>query len=110
MIPSRVKISVLKCVDPSIIFNGDIPIRPGTGKPYTKCPQFREGQEFIVNIDDRRPEGFCWWAWRDIYKDILVLAYGGNFDEGWIEKGTQITGCTDGVRPVSFKLERLDGH
>jgi len=108
MTPSRVKISVLKCVDPSIIFNGDIPIRPGTGRPYTKCLQFREGQEFIVNVDDRRPDGFCWWAWRDIYKDILVLAYGGNFDEGWIEKGTQITGCTDGVRPVSFKLERLD--
>ncbi len=108
MTTSKVKITVLKCVDPSVIFHDDVPIRPGTGRPYTVCPRFKEGQEFIVSVDDRRPDGFCWWAWRDIYKDMLVLAHGGNFDESWVEKGTQFTGCTDGVRPVSFRLERIE--
>jgi uncharacterized repeat protein (TIGR04076 family) len=105
---SKVRITVLKCVDPSVIFDGVVPIRPGTGEEYSVCPRFKEGQVFIVGVDDRRPEGFCWWAWRDIYRDMFVLAFGGNFDEGWIEMGTQVSGCTDGIRPVSFKLERLN--
>jgi uncharacterized repeat protein (TIGR04076 family) len=53
------------------------------------------------------PEGFCNWAWRDVYKDVAVLAYGGNFYP-WVEKGTAITCCTDGIRPVSFIMERLE--
>jgi len=108
MSPFSVKITVQKCIDPTIVFNNNIPIRPGTGKPYTKCPVFKEGQEFIVSVDDKRPDGFCWWAWKDLRRDILVLAMGGNFYPGdWIEEGRQYSCCTDGVRPVSFKLERL---
>ena len=52
------------------------------------------------------PEGFCGWAWRDVYKNVSVLAFGGDFP--WMEKGVAITCCTDGVRPVSFHMERLD--
>ncbi len=29
---SKVKITVLKCVDPSVIFDGDVTIRAGTGE------------------------------------------------------------------------------
>lgn len=33
----RVKITVLKRIDPSVIFNGDVPNRPGTDEKYTIC-------------------------------------------------------------------------
>ena len=36
-----------------------------------------------------------------------VLRQGGNYDP-WVEEGVAITCCTDGIRPVSFKLERID--
>ncbi|MHA1187160.1 MAG: TIGR04076 family protein [Candidatus Heimdallarchaeota archaeon] len=52
------------------------------------------------------PEGFCMWAWRDLYKDLSVLFFGGNF---WRkEKGTIHSSCTDGRKPVVFKLERIE--
>jgi uncharacterized repeat protein (TIGR04076 family) len=53
------------------------------------------------------PDGFCGWAWRDLYKDLSVMVMGGNFDP-WVEKGLIYTSCSDGIRPVSFKLERLE--
>jgi len=53
-----------------------------------------------------KPEKFCGWAWRDIYKDVSVLAFGGDFD--WTKPGVAITCCTDGNRPVVFKLERME--
>ena len=103
---SKVKITVLKKIDPSIIFNGNIPNIPGTDKKYQICQAFNEGQEFIVEMNGQRPEGFCVWAWNDIFKDMSILHFGGNFP--WSEEGKNITCCTDGIRPVSFKLERLN--
>ena len=52
------------------------------------------------------PDGFCSWAWRDLYKDLAVLRQGAFFD-GWVKPPYMYTSCTDGVRPVSFKLETL---
>jgi uncharacterized repeat protein (TIGR04076 family) len=103
---SRVKITVLKRVDPSVIFDGDVPNVPGTDRKFEVCNAFRDDQEFIVEADGNQPEGFCGWAWRDVYKDLSVLQFGG--DVPWTEEGTMITCCTDGIRPVSFKLERLE--
>ncbi len=40
-------------------------------------------------------------------KSTFYRARGGDFDP-WVEKGMQMTCCTDGIRPVSFKLERLE--
>ena len=107
MARKRVKIKVLKRVDPSVIFDGDVPNRPGTDEKYTICKSYQDDSEFIVESNGRMPEGFCSWAWRDIYKDVAVLAFGGDFYP-WVEKGMQITCCTDGIRPVSFVLERLE--
>ena len=103
----KVKITVMKRVDPSVIFNSDIPNLPDSDRKYTKCSAFEEGQEFIAETNGRQPEGFCSWAWRDVYKDVAVLGHGGDFYP-WVEKGKAITCCTDGIRPVSFKLERLE--
>ena len=71
-----------------------------------ECEVFKEGQEFIVeNLG--MPEGFCSWAWADIQRDVTVLALGGDFP--WIkQKGVGISCCTDGLRPVIFKLERIE--
>ena len=106
MIRSKVKVTVLKKVAPSIIFDGDVPNIPGTDRKFEICKAFEEGQEFIVEINGNRPEGFCVWAWNDLFKDISILHFGGNFP--WAKEGSTITCCTDGIRPVSFKLERIN--
>ena len=103
---SRVRITVLKRVEPEYIFDGEVPLSP-TGEKYTVCTAFEDGQEFILEKDNKRPEGFCPWAFHDIFKDAHILMFGGNFTP-WTPEGTQITCCSDGIRPVSFKLERMD--
>ncbi|MFX1253633.1 MAG: TIGR04076 family protein [Promethearchaeota archaeon] len=73
------------------------------------CEAFEEGQEFI--FENLKPEKFCSWAWNDIYKVVLTLMQGGNFGSTWKwmkEDNTMIACCTDGIRPVIFKIERID--
>jgi uncharacterized repeat protein (TIGR04076 family) len=70
------------------------------------------GQGFghIFNTASLMPEDFCAccaWAWADIRKDILTVAYGGDMP-GMRQRGTVITGCTDWLRPVIFKVERME--
>jgi len=77
----------------------------------TSCPLFEEGQEFIAGFE--KPGGFCDWAWTDIHKVVTVLLTGGNFSrdifEGWMKDDkTMIACCTDAIRPVVFKIERVD--
>ncbi len=69
------------------------------------CPHFTEGQEFIV--DDHPGQDFCDAAWNDIYKAYLTLISGGSFRPWMKEDNTFIACCSDGVRPVFFKLERI---
>jgi len=102
----KVKITVLKRVSPEYIFDGKVPTSP-SGKKYNICTAFKEGEEFIVDTQVRCPEGFCAYAWKDIYSDLRVLSLGGDH-EPWVEKPKMISCCTDGIRPVSFILERLD--
>ena len=76
-----------------------------------KCPAFSEGNEFIAGFE--KPEGFCDWAWNDIHKFIAVLLSGGNFSKGycneWMKDDkTMLACCTDAVRPVTFKIERIE--
>jgi uncharacterized repeat protein (TIGR04076 family) len=106
MARAKVKITVLKRVDPSIIFDDNIPKNPATDKKFGICTAFKEGQEFILDEKGTKPEGFCIWAWNDLFKDISILHFGGNFP--WMKEGEMITCCTDGIRPVSFKLERIN--
>ncbi len=101
---SKVKITVLKRVPPSAIFD-QVPTIPGTDRKFEACNAFKEGQEFVVEMNGNRPDGFCVWAWNDLFKDMSILHFGGNFP--WADEGTMITCCTDGIRPVSFKLERI---
>ena len=69
------------------------------------CGLFEDGQEFIQE-DWRPPEGFCPWAWADIHKEIILVRRGG--DQGERLKGMAIACCTDGFKPVVFKIERIE--
>ena len=103
---TKVKITVIKKFSPIDVFGHEVYSTSGT--KIVKCGAFEEGQEFIVEHIEKMPEGFCGWAWRDIYKDLSVLNFGGNFWPNWMNPGEMFTCCTDGVRPVTFKLERLE--
>ena len=95
-----IKITVLRKVK-----TGDILKEYGASAVTAECPAVKEGATY-VSTAGRIPDGFCGWAWADIQRDIAVLAFGGDFP--WIkEKGTMISCCTDGLRPVIFKLERV---
>jgi len=70
--------------------------RNGQGAP---CPKFKDGQEFTITSQWALPPGFCEWAWGDIRTYIHdVFATGA----------TTVGCCTDGFRPVFFKIERID--
>ncbi len=84
-----------------------------------KCEAFEDGQEFITESPTAKPESFpCSFAWYDIHKVLLTLMQGGNFANyvgktgkiwKWMKTdNSYITCCTDGIRPVIFKLEVLD--
>ena len=96
-----VKITVLKKIRTDEVFE-----KYASEIAESVCPSVKEGVEYVsknMNI----PEGFCGWAWADIQRDVAHLSLGGDFP--WIkEKGEMVSCCTDGLRPVIFKLERVD--
>ena len=96
--PPGVKITVLRRD-----FHADL-VKEFCEAEMAPCNRFEEGQTFISE-GVHMPEGFCSWAWCDIQKYVMTLARGGDF--GSIKPGAFITCCTDGFRPVTFKLERL---
>jgi len=52
------------------------------------------------------PKSFCDWAWADVQRDVVAMLMGGN--ALWIvPQGAIVTWCTDGLRPVVFKVERI---
>ncbi len=98
--------------------------RPGV------CPVYHAGDEFIFTQADfwtmgigtlvktvgdpeqtaggpHRPH--CSEAWDAIARYIYAGLQGGSIMRGWMQReNTMITCCSDGTRPVIFKLERLD--
>jgi uncharacterized repeat protein (TIGR04076 family) len=74
----------------------------------SKCNHvYEEGQEFILEDFPLKPEGFCDWAWADIHREVVAIMFTANYP--WIaQPGTAITCCTDGLRPVIFKVELIE--
>jgi len=100
---NNVKITVLRRFSPSEVFDKS-PVTPTN--PLEACELFRDGQEFIVGEDGEMPTGFCTSAWHTIFSNVRTLAFGGNLP--WFkEKGVAVSCCSDGLRPVVFKLERM---
>lgn len=100
---TKLKIKVLKRLAPEEIFD-EMPV---ARKDWmVPCPIYEDGQEYIIDKIEM-PEGFCGSAWQTIYPNVRTLYHGGSppyFDE----KGVAITCCADGIRPVIFKVERIE--
>ena len=105
----HVRITVLKKIDPGIVFSGSVPTRPDNGKPYTICDAVEEEDVYVVGRDREMPQGFCPSAWKSIASSLSVIQWGGDYYPN-LPRGTAITCCSDGIRPVCFKLERLENQ
>lgn len=70
---------------------------------WAPCQLFDDGAEFITSerAPWEMPDGFCHWAWGDISKLVYGMARGG--------QDVFVACCTDGYRPVVFKLEKMTG-
>ena len=75
---------------------------------FGPCTHWTLGQEFVIETWPNKPTDFpCDWAWSDIQRDVAMVMFGGN--PPWMaEKGTALTCCSDGLRPVSFLVERIE--
>jgi len=98
---SDVRITVIAKLKPGEVFDE---LAASNFNPV--CDGVKLGESF-VSRNLQMPEGFCSWAWADIQRDVAHLALGGNFR--WISKpGSMVSCCTDGLRPVVFRLERIE--
>jgi len=102
---ARCKITVLKrCFNKDYV---DEYVEAARREGLGPCEVFREGQEFVTDVISGMPQGFCSWAWDDLYKSLIGFFAGGDFGM-WYERKDVIIGCcTDGTRPVIFKIEKL---
>jgi uncharacterized repeat protein (TIGR04076 family) len=62
------------------------------------CSRHDLGQSFVTESRWDPPAGFCAWAWGDI-RPVVMAVHGG-------ETAAMVACCTDGLRPVYFKIER----
>ncbi len=104
----QVRITVVKKLNAKEILDEELQkLSPEVVANEPECPLFRIGDTFTVEGPGEIPTGFpCAWAFRDIYKEIVHLGYGGRFP--WVpERDAILACCTDGLRPVLFKLEGI---
>ena len=74
------------------------------------CPCFQVGD--VIECERHyQPEGFCGEAWKCIQHYVYALYHGAQlpFGKNWMrDANVAIATCNDGIRPVTFKLERID--
>jgi uncharacterized repeat protein (TIGR04076 family) len=98
------KITVIKKLSSKEIYGKSLPEVGEEMTPY--CNRLEVGQEFVVEESGAIPSGFCTWAWHDIYPAVTGLRFGGSYP--WMKKeGLIYSCCSDGARPVFFRIERL---
>ena len=103
---AKAKITVIKKISATDIYGDDMPVATNPNMFAPTCDQFELGQEFMLD-DINCPQGFCSWAFADIQRDLVHVFFRGNYP--WIkDKGVSISCCTDGLRPVVFKIERTE--
>ena len=79
-----------------------------SGALASSCPELETGDEFIYEGGAKMPNKFCPYAWQDIYSSVSVLSGSKDIDNTWYKNSkTKIICCTDGIRPVVFKLEQF---
>ena len=103
---AKAKITVVKRLNVKDLYGDNPPAEYDEDRITAACNRFEDGQEFIVD-NHNCPPGFCNWAYADIQRDLVHILYGGYFP--WMkEKDVGIACCTDGLRPVIFKIERIE--
>lgn len=101
---AKCKITVLKT-----LYHEDLAteyLLPEKRESYKSCYRHSIGQEFIIDSFNK-PDNFCSWAWADIHREIISIMCNADFPAS-IKPGLVIASCTDGLRPVIFKLERME--
>lgn len=78
------------------------------GREAGPCPLLNVGDEFLYEGGAEMPKDLCPWAWIDIYRGVSALSAGASYTPWNKKDGLQILCCTDGIRPVAFKIEALD--
>lgn len=102
---ARCRITVIRKM-----FNEDLAREYCLDPETSLCEAFDEGQVFTLD-KPTQPQGFCEEAWPAISKYVFAFSTGGGgfFNGRWMkDESTMITCCNDGIRPVVFKLERID--
>lgn len=101
----KIKITVIRRFSPEEVFGHEM--KYPSGEKMAPCSRngLSEGTEWIVEYL-QKPEDFCVWAWPDVFRDVSFLALGGDYF--WTEPGVAYTSCSEGLRPVVFKLERME--
>ncbi|MBN1437891.1 MAG: TIGR04076 family protein [Anaerolineales bacterium] len=69
--------------------------------PPGPCGLLEVGRVFVTDSEWSPPEGLCPWAWADM-RSIIQGKHAG-------DPQVKIVSCTDGLRPVLFKLECIEG-
>ncbi len=101
---TKLKVTVVKCFTQEEIFGDEVPDH--LDGRVSSCQKHHPGQQFIME-SLVCPEGLCTWAYADMRREINHLLRGGDF--GWIgKKGVAYSSCTDGLRNVVFKIERIE--
>jgi uncharacterized repeat protein (TIGR04076 family) len=78
------------------------------GKAVGACPLLNENDVFIFTGCAAMPDGFCPWAWNDICDKVGAISSGASYGPWFNRPGLMVECCKDGIRPVSFLLERLE--
>lgn len=101
---SRVRISVLRTA-----FYPDLADAYLTeGAQVCPCPFHKEGESFVYEGEAVMPAGLCPWAWVDIYRGVASLSAGSTNTPWNSRDGETVYCCTDGIRPVTFLLKRME--
>ena len=78
------------------------------GREAGACPLHEVGDSFVYTGGAEKPEGLCPWAWLSLYASVNALCAGANQNTWYRNSRTRIHCCTDGVRPVVFRLETIE--
>jgi len=100
---TRVRVTVIKKFSVEDVFGENHSITYN-GEPIPACG-LEEGEEFIVENHLFRPEGFCGRAWHDLYTTLMIYYYGGDIE--YPQPGVTYQPCGDGLKPVVFRIERM---
>ncbi|MBU1049429.1 TIGR04076 family protein [Candidatus Bipolaricaulota bacterium] len=76
------------------------------GAGFGACPHFKDGQTFVLD-GLNKSDSFCDRAWADIHGAIRTVAFGGAHDYV-TTPNSALSCCTNGMRPVIFKIDRID--